>query len=130
MRRVLLTIIILGFLVSLTYGFESFTIETEAKAYKKVTIEYYAQDYEQVHDSTVTMWYDKDGVEIHRKVVKGCSNRKNDWTWEGIDSLDIGIMGIWNLINTEAIDTLYFDDDIGIVLDSVVYDPEDFMEFY
>ena len=114
MKKGLLTIVTFCFLVTSVYAFESFTIETEAKAYKKVTIEYYAQDYEQVHDSTVTIWYDKDGVEIHRKVVKGCSNRKDDdviWS-NPIGVIDTSNYIIWDLyqmdIDTTICDSLLY----------------------
>ena len=124
MKKLLLTIVTLLFLVTSVYAFESFTIETKAKAYKKVTIEYFAQDYEQVHDSTVTIWYDKDGVEIHRKVVKGCSNRKGTGYGLLIESDPI-----WDSLST----TLEWHMDITTDCDSLMpayYDNKDLLDLY
>lgn len=48
------------------------------KAYKKVTIEHFSNDAQKTEpDSTITIFYDKDGVEIHREFKKGCSNILN-----------------------------------------------------
>lgn len=62
------------------------------KAYKKVTIDHFSNDKQKTEpDSTVTIFYDKDGVEIHREFKKGCSNIINLWE---VDSLLNSIQ--WN----------------------------------
>lgn len=66
------------------------------KAYKKVTIEHFSNEKSKTKpDSTVTIYYDKDGVEIHREFKKGCSNVIRGW---GIDSSSIWQLypAIWN----------------------------------
>lgn len=67
------------------------------KAYRKVTIEHFSNEKAKTKpDSTVTIFYDKDGVEIHREFKKGCSNVIGGWGIEYIDSSSIWQPAIWN----------------------------------
>jgi len=50
--------------------------QTPQKAYKKATLEYYSDDEHKTSpDSTVTIYYDKNGVEMHRIFKMGCGNK-------------------------------------------------------
>ena len=87
------------------------------KAFMKVTIEHYSNAEQKTSpDSTVVIYYDKNDVEMHREVTKGCGNVVG-----GIDSLSVyqgTAVGIW-AITDDLIDTTNFR---SVLADSASWD--------
>ena len=67
------SLIVLILMTSIAFGYHEF--QTPKKAYKKVTIEYFSNDKQKTSpDSTATIYYDKNDVEMCRLFKKGCGN--------------------------------------------------------
>lgn len=66
--------------------------QTPQKAFKKVTIEYFSNEKAKTEaDSTIIIYYDKDGLEIYRDLKKGCGNEIG-LLWPGyVDSTNFTI---------------------------------------
>ena len=77
-----------------TWGYHEF--KTPKKAFKKVTIEYYSDESKKTSpDSTVTIFYDKNDVEMHREVKKGCGNPvARAWEWDSLE--------VWQPVDSTA----------------------------
>lgn len=108
MKKVMLLLVIL---VGVSFAYHEFDVPK--KAYKKVTMEYFSNVESRTEpDSTVYLYYDKDGIEIYRKVKKGCSNVIGSI---GADSLSVHVVE-WESTTLETmIDTMIYND-----LDSVI----------
>ena len=104
-------------LVSISFAYHEFSVPK--KAYKKVTIEWFGnEDSKTQPDSTVYLYYDKDGVEIYREVKKGCGNVIGSINADSVYAL----CTTWGTITEDAIDASPLtEDDVDITaFDSLV----------
>jgi hypothetical protein len=89
------TLLVVAVFASTSWGYREFKVPK--KAFRKVTIEYFSNAEQKTSpDSTVTIFYDKDDIEMHREVVKGCGN-----VLGGIDSLLSAVLrDVWDCDTT------------------------------
>jgi len=98
------SLVVLILMTSIAFGYHEF--QTPKKAYKKATIEYFSNENKKTEpDSTVTIYYDRNDVEMYRQVKNGCSNVIDEidqgfWTTDG-DSLVIDSANFIDLMTLE-----------------------------